>query len=69
MSVTLQYGSAGDRRRGDGFETDTSARFSCDFCVLASDLKCASTQEGSFTMDYDELERSWRDDGADDLEL
>lgn len=68
VSVTLQYGSAGDRKRGDGFETDASANFSCNVSVLASDLKSISIEDGSFQMDYDELSRSWRGDSSDDDE-
>jgi len=67
VSVTLQYGSSGDRARGDGAEMDASAEFTCDVALLASDLGSISIVDGTFKMDYDDLEKSWRDDGDDDF--
>jgi len=68
VSVTLQYGSAGDRSRGDGLETPASASFSCEVSVSASDLRRISIR-GGLEMDYDELKKSWGDDPEDDEEF
>lgn len=64
VSVILQYGSSGDRARGDGLESSASADFGCDIHVLASDLTSVKVVEGTFSVNDEELSRSWR--GADD---
>jgi hypothetical protein len=67
VSVTLQYGSPSDRRKGDGMDADASASFSCDIRLLADDFENIEIVDGTFEMDYSEFEREWTSDGGEEF--
>ncbi|HEX8584218.1 MAG TPA: hypothetical protein VF680_07400 [Allosphingosinicella sp.] len=67
VSVTLQYGSNSDLRRGDGAELDESFPFACDFevpLVNPRDLSEAEMVSGVDTSSW--YGDDWLDEGDDD---
>lgn len=61
IDVELQYGSAGDRSRGDGMELDEEVTFTCRAEAPVEDPETPVVVEESFEVDYSNLEERWHE--------
>lgn len=62
ITVSLQWGSNSDVRRGDGAEMEKSFPFSCDFVVPAEDPRNLTLAEVASGVDTDSWWRGWYDE-------